>query len=155
MKESHICQTTPAIYCNARSELNGKNVDVITRPLAIANECIVPMLLMNRKQMQKRSEQLKTVKVDYSYRWLFFIFFSVVAGLKIANSTTKLFGFDKRESNDKRRSITAFLAPFKLLWLIFASLARLLIKCKIVASNVLKGALMRKKIHDKEQSPVE
>ena len=155
VKESHICQTTPAIYCNARSELNGKNVDVITRPLAIANECIVPMLLMNKKQMQKRSEQLKTVKVDYSYRWLFFILFSVVVGLKIANSTTKLFGFDKRESYDKRRSITAFLAPFKLIWLIFALLARLLNKCKIVASNVLKGALIHKKNHDKAQPPIE
>lgn len=84
-----------------------------------------------------------------------FILFSVVVGLKIANSTTKLFGFDKRESNDKRRSITAFLALFKLLWLIFALLARLLNKCKIVASNVLKGALIRKKIHNKEQPPIE
>lgn len=155
VKESRICQTTPAMYCNVRSKLNGKTLDVITRPLAIANECIIPMLLINKKQMQKRSEQLKTIKVDYSYRWLFFILFSVIVGIKIANSTTKLFNFDKRESNDKRRSIAAFLAPFKLIWLIFVLILSLLGNCLIGAKNLLKEAPMRRKGHVKEQSPIE
>jgi hypothetical protein len=68
----------------------------LSRTVAIASECIIPLLVASRA----RQEKLKAVVADKArtkhFRWLFFILFSLVAGGKVTNATSRAMELDKR-----------------------------------------------------------
>jgi hypothetical protein len=111
-RSSGTCQRPPSPFCTAFPEpLDGHvNHNVINRTVAIASECIIPLLVASRA----RQEKLQTIVEDKTrtkyIRWLFFILLSLVVGGKVANATSRAVELDKRPEEEKRR-ILKFLRP--------------------------------------------
>jgi hypothetical protein len=114
-RPSGICQGPPAIFCTSYPDALDGHVDknAFSRTVAIASECIIPSLVAS----QARHEKLKAVVADKArtkyFRWLFFILFSLVAGGKVANATSRAIELDKRPEEAKR----CLLKLLRPLWL--------------------------------------
>jgi len=79
------CERTPPKYCIGTSDVN-----YIVRPVAIANECVIPTLVALRAKMEKQVMQVGVAARTKHLRWLFYILFAILAGGKVANATAKL-----------------------------------------------------------------
>jgi hypothetical protein len=77
------------MYCTAFADpLDGKmDQENIVRTTALASECIIPTLVRLREQQQKLLALTIEDKRSKHYRWLYYGFFSLVVGGKIATST--------------------------------------------------------------------
>jgi hypothetical protein len=103
--QSARCLMTPAEYCFAYPDpLNGRIKTQMGDTAALSSECIIPSLVALRarqeKLLQKTSEDLQAKH----YRWIYYLFFSIVVGGKIATSTVKLFSIHRRTAEESRRS---------------------------------------------------
>lgn len=104
--QSARCLMTPAEYCFAPPErLNGQIKTQMGDTAALSSECIIPSLVALRtrqeKLLQKTGEDLQAKH----YRWIYYLFFSIVVGGKIATSTVKLFSMHRRTAEESRRSL--------------------------------------------------
>ena len=104
-RSSATCQRPPAIFCTSFPDPFDGHVekDETYRTVAIASECIIPSLVA----LRARHEKLGAVVADNArtkhFRWLFFILFSLVAGGKVANATSRAIELDKRPEQEKQR----------------------------------------------------
>lgn len=122
---SSICQRPPAVFCTAYPSPSEGLIDrdVIDRPVALASECIVPMLVQSRLKQEMLIQKVKSSKYNLRMRWLTFLALSFVAGGKIANATSKIASLDDTKGRQRRSifgSVAKFLSFFKkhILWLI-------------------------------------
>jgi hypothetical protein len=99
---STVCLGTPPMYCTAFADpLDGKmDQENIVRTTALASECIIPTLVRLREQQQKLLALTIEDKRSKHYRWLYYGFFSLVVGGKIATSTMKLFSMGSRSQTE-------------------------------------------------------
>lgn len=104
-RPSGKCQEIPTIFCQSFPELPKGLVDeyIISHTVALASECIIPSLVASRERQEKLNLKVKSNSLDKHKRWLFFVLFSIVAGGKVANSSTKALDVDKRADVDRRR----------------------------------------------------
>lgn len=106
-RSSPLCQTPPPMFCNAYPEpLNGVvDNDAMIKTSAIANECLIPTLIMLRAQQETLLKKVEADRIARHYRWMFYVAFSIIAGGKIASSTLRVVSFNQRISDDRRRSL--------------------------------------------------
>lgn len=107
---STVCLQTPAMYCTAFADpLDGKvDQEHIVHTTALASECIIPTLVRLREEQQKLLALTIEDKRGKHYRWLYYGFFSLVVGGKIATSTMKLFALGDRSRTEIRRTVQLF-----------------------------------------------
>jgi hypothetical protein len=86
------CQTPPPDYCSAGSEaLAGqKMVGLMITPVAIASECVVPILVAQKVKQQKLVRDVRAAELARHWRWLFFVITALLAGGKVANASARL-----------------------------------------------------------------
>lgn len=115
---STVCLRTPAIYCTALADpLDGKvDKENIVRTTALASECIIPTLVRLREEQQKLLALSIKDKRNKHYRWLYYGFFSLVVGGKIATSTMKLFSMGARSPTEIRRTVQLFKDSAQVAW---------------------------------------
>jgi hypothetical protein len=115
---STVCLRTPAMYCTAFADpLDGKIDDEhILRTTALASECIIPTLVRLREQQQKLLASSIEDKRTKHFRWLYYGFFSLVVGGKIATSTMKLFSMGTRKQIEIRRTVQLFKDAAQVAW---------------------------------------
>jgi hypothetical protein len=115
---STVCLGTPSIYCTAFADpLDGKiDNGHIGRTTALASECIIPTLVRLRDEQQKLLALSIADKRSKHYRWMYYVFFSMVVGGKIATSTMKLFAMGLRKGNDIRRTVQLFARAARVGW---------------------------------------
>jgi hypothetical protein len=94
------CEAPPEEYCAAFPEPLGSDDmrSFVMRPVAIANECIVPTLIQQRRVQSGLRGQVDMATSGRHVRWMFFIFLSVLAGGKVANASMRL-----KEAAEKSR----------------------------------------------------
>lgn len=104
-KSSTICERAPANFCQSFPESPKGLVDelIAIRTVALASECIVPALVRSRSIQEKLAFKVKSDSRSRHLRWLYFLVFSLVAGGKIANASTKLASLDARPIEERRR----------------------------------------------------
>ncbi|MGN6653672.1 hypothetical protein, partial [Trinickia sp.] len=73
-------------------------------PAALDIEGIVPTLVQLGDRQRKMQAKVDADEHLRYARWLYYLFFSIVVGGKIAGSTVKLGRLDKREIVESRRS---------------------------------------------------
>ncbi|TOG62237.1 hypothetical protein CGI99_20150, partial [Vibrio parahaemolyticus] len=76
---------------------------VLLRPVALASECLIPTLIMSRNKQESLSNRQAAVSTSKHYRWMYFVFFAVFVGAKIANTTTKVVAMDNRSKQERHR----------------------------------------------------
>lgn len=113
-----VCLGTPSMYCTAFVDpLDGKvDKEPIVRTTALANECIIPTLVRLRKEQQKLLDLTIEDERSKHYRWLYYGFFSLVVGGKIATSTMKLFSMGSRSRTEIRRTVQLFKDAARMAW---------------------------------------
>ena len=99
------CQTTPPQFCKVFPEPLGGKVDrdVIMRSVALATECVIPTLVRLRLEGQRLVDQTKYDRQNRNYRWMYFLFFAVVLGGKLAGTTAKLASLNTRPDDETQR----------------------------------------------------
>jgi hypothetical protein len=139
---STVCLGTPAMYCTAFADpLDGKvDKEHIVRTTALASECIIPTLVRLREEQQKLLALSIEDKRSKHYRWLYYGFFSLVVGGKIATSTMKLFSMGARSRTEIRRTVQLFKDAAKLAWAAGRDTMRALRRLRGRASGVLTTA---------------
>jgi hypothetical protein len=109
-RPSAPCRHLPKSFCASRRDPLDEHgeedrLSGMFQTVAIASECIIPSLVVWRKQQEK----LKAVVTDHDRakhsRWLFFVLFSLVIGGKIANATSRAMELDKRPEQERRRLV--------------------------------------------------
>ena len=107
LTQSAHCLRTPAEYCFAFPEpLNGKiNKYQISETTALSSECIVSALVALRDRQEKLLDKVSNDLHARHYRWMYYLFFSIVVGGKIATSTVKLSAMHRRTAAESRRSL--------------------------------------------------
>ena len=124
-RPSFRCQMVPAQFCRVFPDEPSGIVDryILARTVALGSECIVPMLVKSREIQESLIDKISVVDGSMHLRWLYFIFLAFLAGGKIANSTTKLFGVDTSKINDRKRLVillkTIFSLSLKILYFSF------------------------------------
>jgi hypothetical protein len=115
---STVCLSTPAMYCTAFPDPLDGMVDTehIVRTTALASECIIPTLVRLREEQQKLLALSIGDKRNKHYRWLYYGFFSLVVGGKIATSTMKLFSMGARSRTEIRRTVQLFKDAAQAVW---------------------------------------
>lgn len=115
---STVCLRTPAMYCNAFADpLDGKvDKEHIVRTTALASECIIPTLVRLREEQQRLLALTIGDKRSKHYRWLYYGFFSLVVGGKIATSTIKLLSMGSRSPTEGRRTVQLFKDAAQAAW---------------------------------------
>jgi hypothetical protein len=104
-RPSATCQSPTAIFCTSYPDPLDGHVDDMTsiRTVAIASECITPSLVASRTRQEKLNAVVADKARTKHFRWLFFILFSLVAGGKVANATSRAIELDKRPEQEKQR----------------------------------------------------
>jgi len=100
------CEDTPAQFCSAFPDaLAGQKVPeaLIFTPVALASECVIPSLIRFRKLATRQAAQVEHDQRNRNYRWMYFLVFSMLLGVKLAGATAKLFSFDARSGSETRR----------------------------------------------------
>lgn len=100
------CLITPAQYGVAFPDpFHGKvNASNFGSPLALDVESIVPTLVRLRDQQRKMQAKVDADDHLRYARWLYYLFFSIIVGGKVASSTVKLGKLDKRATVESRQS---------------------------------------------------
>ena len=100
------CLVTPVQYGSAFPDpFHGKiNKSGFGNPAALDIEGIVPTLVQLGDRQRKMQAKVDADEHLRYARWLYYLFFSIVVGGKIAGSTVKLGRLDKREIVESRRS---------------------------------------------------
>ncbi|RQT27446.1 hypothetical protein [Burkholderia contaminans] len=85
-RQGDWCDITPANICNPDEQ----HRDYMMRPVAISSECIVPMLVHLKSKSE--AEHIAAAEADTSQHWrhIYYMAFSVFAGVKIGNTTARL-----------------------------------------------------------------
>ncbi|KPW28816.1 hypothetical protein ALP45_03912 [Pseudomonas coronafaciens pv. atropurpurea] len=141
---SDSCESPPFEYCSAWPDGPVGFVDpyISQRPVAIANECIIPNLVRLKSRMPGLLADDREASQVKNYRWFYFLFIALAVGGKIANSSTKLVDFKKRSRaifvKDLWR-LTIFLASF--VWKAFRS--GLSFTCYTVKAAIAKFKALR------------
>lgn len=106
-ESSITCETVPANFCRAFPEPPKGFVDqtYIIQPVAVASECILPTLVRSRDIQESLIKKVEDGSRDQHLKWLYFLMFSLIAGGKIANASTKLVSMDSRPTHERRRLI--------------------------------------------------
>lgn len=109
-KPSVTCERVPANFCRAFPEPPKGFVDqsIIVRPVAVASECIVPTLVRSREMQEELANKVNNGARNQHLKWMYFLIFSLIAGGKIANASTKLASMDGRPTQERRRLIRPF-----------------------------------------------
>ncbi|WP_277960748.1 hypothetical protein [Pseudomonas sp. RIT-To-2] len=96
---SDSCESPPFDYCSMWPDGPEGFVDryISQRPVAIANECIIPNLVWLKSRMPGLLADDREASLMKNYRWVYFLFIALAVGGKIAISSTKLVDFKKRE----------------------------------------------------------
>lgn len=117
-KPSMLCKPTPIQLSEAIPEpLNGKESKYSPlTPTALASELLVPNLIRLGKIQKRLTEEALQNKRNKHFRWLYYLFFSVVVGGKVANSTAKMVDMSGREDKETRRSLHLIRHMALLLW---------------------------------------
>lgn len=110
---SSTCEAPPTKYCLAFPDGPEGIVDryIITQPVALASECIIPTLVASKPRLTKLFHEFEKNERAKNYRWLYFLVIAVAVGGKVANSSTKLAEFDTRPP-EKRRIILKVFAKY-------------------------------------------
>lgn len=125
-RPSADCQRTPSAFCRSLPDpLNGK-IDEYGAfgTTAFASECVVPTLVMLRKEQELLAEKVKKDRRAKHYRWLYYILFSIVAGGKVANATVKLASMNLRSIQESRRSMHLVRRVATLTWRLVRRIVR-------------------------------
>lgn len=132
-KSSTVCERVPANFCRSFPEPpNGfVNESIALQTVALASECIVPTLVRSRSIQEGLVSKVKSDLRSRHLRWLYFLLFSLVAGGKIANATTKLASFDSRPASERRRLVKLVVQVVKWSLTVMCTLVRL-------ASNLIR-----------------
>lgn len=83
-----LCHRVPAGLCNPDKQ----HFNSVLEPVAIANECIVPALVRLHDLASKQHEVVADETDSKHWRHIYYMVFSVFAGAKIANLTTRAEG---------------------------------------------------------------
>lgn len=104
------CKPTPIAVAEAFPEyLDGeKNSYAPNIPLALASELLVPNIIRLSVIYDKLIAKEQVCLRDKQYRWLYYIFFSIVIGGKVANATAKLTKMSERTGEETRRCLYLF-----------------------------------------------
>jgi hypothetical protein len=115
---STVCLITPPTYCTAFADpLDGKvDKQHIVNTTALASECIIPTLVRLREEQQSLLALTIEDKRSKHYRWLYYGFFCLVVGGKIATSTMKLFSMGSRSRTEIRRTVQLFKDATQKVW---------------------------------------
>ncbi|OXJ08741.1 hypothetical protein [Burkholderia sp. AU6039] len=128
---SSRCLVTPIAFCSAfPDKLDGRDIrHEALNPTWFASECVVAALVASRSQQEKLLAKIKDDQRAKHYRWIYYILFSVVVGGKIALTTAKSFGMNKRLPPEKRRSLHFMRRLFQVtlkglrnIWRMFAGI---------------------------------
>lgn len=103
--DSKSCRVPPARLCSGLKDSGAGLIDehFIAHRVAIASECIIPMLVREKFLQDKQLELVDEDKRHLHHRWLFFIAFSVLVGGKVANATASALNFPSRVTGDRFR----------------------------------------------------
>ncbi len=98
IEPSRYCEETPAVFLDAWPEPKNGKVDatLCIRPVALASECLIPTLVYLHQRDADLSSRSENEHRSKNYRWMYYLFFSSVLGVKIAESTVKLMALDER-----------------------------------------------------------
>lgn len=131
-KSSTICETVPARFCSSFPEPPEGFVDkhIASQTVAIASECIIPALVRSREIQEALGIKVENESRNQHLRWLYFLVFSLIAGGKIANASTKLFSMDVRPPEERIRLLDLFRRVFRYLFVAGSYMARILSKAK-------------------------
>ena len=112
------CQTTPSEFCTRFPDpLDGVvDNDIVFTPVALATECIIPELVYQQNQGLLIFYQQTTDKVNKNYRLMYYLFFMIVLGGKVATTSVKLVGMEGRLPDDTQRAITLCQVLILHLW---------------------------------------
>lgn len=104
-RSSGVCQRVPAVFCRSYPEEHDKivNKNIALHTVALASECIAPTIVLSRRKQESLVAKVKQDTYEKYLRWIYFVLFSFIIGGKLANSTTKLFGFDNRPKKERLR----------------------------------------------------
>ncbi|WP_322005174.1 hypothetical protein [Paraburkholderia tropica] len=100
------CLATPPQYGSALPDPFGgrQTQGDLGIPVALDIESIVPTLVRLRDSQERMQAKVDADNHTKYVRWLYYLFFSVIVGGKVAGSTVKLEKLDKREVVESRRS---------------------------------------------------
>lgn len=132
-KPSFLCGRVPAQFCRVFPDGPEGIVDknILSRTVALGSECIVPMLVKSRELQEDLIDKIAIAERNTHLRWMFYIFLAFLTGGKIANSTTKIFDVDNRDSIERKRLIILLIAivrtPFKVVVGMFNYLMRMIV----------------------------
>lgn len=117
-RPSSRCQQTPGSFCTAFPDpLNGKvDKDGARATTALASECVIPTLIRLQAEVEKLSQTATEDRRAKHYRWMYYAFFSLVVGGKIAHATVKLASMNKRSNEETRRALHFVRRVFGLVW---------------------------------------
>lgn len=132
------CQMPPASYCTGLPEPPVWHVQNsnLQNNNALASECLIPTLVMQRRQQEKLVFEIAEQQKAKYYRWMFYIFFSLIVGGKIANSTTKAIELDKRDKNQQQRIIPVLKEIYRFFAMLMVKGSHFL--CKIIVYLFVK-----------------
>jgi hypothetical protein len=102
------CIRTPAELCSSASlTLNGKaQSSLMIRPLALAIECILPNLVVSKKRLKSLERKASEEGSNPYVKWMIFVILSFLVGMKVSNTTIKLFNFaNKNVLRDRARKV--------------------------------------------------
>lgn len=112
-RPSSQCQSPPAFFCTALPSQLKRGYDD-TETLALASECIFSSLVTWRNNQEKLQLKVDEDKRAKYWRWVYYLFFSILIGLKIASSTDKFAGISKREKTQKRKALKAIFRLIRI-----------------------------------------
>ena len=107
---SRFCETVPSAYCSAfpdKPNVQSENVSILSS-VALGSECIVPSLVVSKRQIIKLASLAGEAKKAKHYRLFYFLAASMILGGKIANTTTKVVEMDSRSPAQRRRAVRVF-----------------------------------------------
>jgi hypothetical protein len=130
---SNKCYSIPTTFCRVSSEYLLQGMRSYSDTQAISNECIVPTLILLLANQEKLQQKIKEDDRSRHYRWTYYVFFSMLIGAKIANSTTKVFLFSRRIGNkdEVRRSLYFISKAWQLSYRFLSMIVKFTIKACI------------------------
>lgn len=145
-RPSARCQQTPAPFCTAFPDpLNGKvDKDGVLATTALASECVIPTLVRLHAEVEKLSHTATEDRRAKHYRWMYYVFFSLIVGGKIAHATVKLASMSRRPDEDTRRALHFVKRVFGLVCRSLKRGLSLLLRPIKGGYRVLRGYLLRR-----------
>lgn len=117
LTSSDKCEIPPASYCSYAFEYGGKDdQDRISRPVALATECVLPTLLTLREKAKHLSATRDENGRQKNMRWgPFYLTLAFLAGIKLSGSTFKALKIEKDKKPDRDWIKTNFVEAVHLL----------------------------------------